>query len=160
LQSGGFLPANKKAMAELSQDDLALIEAARAAIAARYRPDWHVVGAALRLCSGEVVTGVHLDAHVRRIAVCAEAVALGRAVTEFGSSDIEAIVAVYHESDGGIAVVAPCGMCREMISDYAPDAAVIMPDGDGTCSRRPIASLIPGKYRRGAPCVVAHPRHG
>lgn len=73
-------------MAVLNADDAVLIEAARAAIAARYRPDWHVVGAALRLRSGEIVTGVHLEANVGRIAVCAEAVAIGRAVTEIGSS--------------------------------------------------------------------------
>jgi cytidine deaminase len=79
-------------------------------------------GAAASL--GEVVTGVHLDAHVGRIAVCAETVALGRAGTEFGSSDVEAIVAVYHGS-GGVDVVSPGGMCREMISDYAPGAFVI-----------------------------------
>jgi len=136
-------------MGKLSKDDVALIDAARAAIAERYRPDWHTVGAALRLRSGVVVTGVHLDANVGRIAVCAEAVALGRAVTEIGSSDIEAIVAVYHNSAGEIDVVSPCGMCREMISDYSPEAYVIVPGDDGKCSRRPILSLLPGKYRRG-----------
>lgn len=101
----------------MDEPERRLIEAARAAIAARYRPNWHVVGAALRLQSGEVFTGVHLDATVGRIAVCAEAVALGRAVTEVGSSEIEAIVAVNHHPGGEILVVPPCGMCREMISD-------------------------------------------
>lgn len=136
-------------MAALTVDDMALIEAARAAIAARYRPDWHVVGAALRLRGGEIVTGVHLEANVGRIAVCAEAVALGRAVTETGSSDIETIVAVYHNQDGSVVIVAPCGMCREMISDYAPDAEVIMPDMEGRAVKTTVLSLLPGKYRRG-----------
>lgn len=136
-------------MDALSEEDLALIEAAKAAIASRYRPDWHVVGAALRLRGGAVVTGVHLEANVGRIAVCAEAVALGRAVTEFGSSDIEAIAAVYHHRDGAIDLVAPCGMCREMISDYAPDAEVIMPGPDGKGERQAVSSLLPGKYWRG-----------
>jgi hypothetical protein len=62
---------------DLPADDLALIAAARDAITARYRPDWHVVGAALRTRAGRVFTGVHLEANVGRIAVCAEAVALG-----------------------------------------------------------------------------------
>ena len=135
-------------MAVLNADDTVLIEAARAAIAARYRPDWHVVGAALRLRSGEIVTGVHLEANVGRIAVCAEAVAIGRAVTEIGSSDIEVIVAVYHNRDGSMEIVAPCGMCREMISDYAPTAEVIVPDASGRATKAAIASLLPGKYRR------------
>jgi cytidine deaminase len=71
-------------------------------------------------------------------------------------------VAVYHDSGGRFEVVSPCGMRREMISNYAPDAAVIMPDGDGACSRRPIASLLPGKHRRSALLSPAgrkrHPR--
>lgn len=128
--------------------DAALIAAARAQIAARYRAEWHVVGAALRLRSGQVVTGVNLDANVGRVAVCAEAVALGRAVAEFGSSEIESIVAVYHGADGEMRVVAPCGMCREMISDYAPEALVLMPEASGVVARA-IGALLPGKYRRG-----------
>jgi cytidine deaminase len=132
----------------LTTADGDLIAAARAVIAARYRPDWHVVGAALRLRSGVVVTGVNVDADVGRIAVCAEAVALGRAVTEHGSSEIESIVAVYHTSYGRIEVVAPCGMCREMVADYAPEARVIMPDGGGGHAVWAIGDLLPGKFRR------------
>lgn len=93
----------------MSHNDDELIQAARNAIKTRFRPDWHVVGAAIRLRTGEVVTGVHLDANVGRVAVCAEAIALGRAVTEHGSSDIESVVAAYHSSNGQISVVAPCG---------------------------------------------------
>ena len=133
--------------------DQDLIDAAAAAIRARYRPGWHVVGAALRLRSGEVVTGVHLEAHVGRIAVCAEAVALGRAVTETGSSDIVAIAAVYHDEDGTVRVVSPCGMCREMVSDYAPAAIVAVP-GPGAPVWRPVAELIPDKARLDPPGTV------
>ena len=83
-----------------------------------------------------------------RVAVCAEAIALGRAVTEAGSSDIDTIVAVYHTEDGDVSVVAPCGMCREMISDYAPGASVIMPGDEDAPVKRPILDLLPGKYQR------------
>jgi cytidine deaminase len=124
-----------------------LLKAAADTITARYRPDWHVVGAALRLRTGEIVTGVHLDANVGRIAVCAEAIALGRAVTEHGSSDVETIVAVYCHSDGRICVVAPCGMCREMIADYAPDARVLI-RADEAIVERSIRELLPEKYSR------------
>jgi cytidine deaminase len=134
-------------MTNMSERNKDLVKAAADTITARYRPDWHVVGAALRLRTGEIVTGVHLDANVGRIAVCAEAIALGRAVTEHGSSDVETIVAVYHQSDGRINVVAPCGMCREMIADYAPDARVlIMADED--IVERSIRELLPAKYSR------------
>ncbi|MBT2516618.1 cytidine deaminase [Streptomyces sp. ISL-90] len=134
---------------DLSSEDEALIEAAKLAIASRFVPDWHEVGAALRLRDGTVVSGVHLEAYVGRIAVCAEAVALGRAVTEHGSADIDTIVAVFHHTDGRITVLPPCGMCRELISDYAPHASVLMHDDDGRRTKRPISELLPGKYGRG-----------
>ncbi|WP_306118401.1 MULTISPECIES: cytidine deaminase [unclassified Roseitalea] len=137
-------------MAYLNSDNAHLVQEAKDVLERRFRDGWHAVGAALRLRSGEVVTGVHLEADIGRIAVCAEAIALGRAVTEIGSSDIETIVAVYHSADGKIRIVAPCGMCREMICDYAPSAVVLMPDADDEESWTPvpISDLLPGKYQR------------
>ncbi len=137
-------------MAEtVAERDQQLIDEAMATLKKRYRKDWHVVGAAIRLADGTVVTGVHLEANVGRVAVCAEAIALGRAVTEFGSSAIETVVAVRHADDGEVSLVSPCGMCREMISDYAPEAVVLMP-ADGGFVRQKIGHLLPGKYSRWA----------
>ena len=68
----------------LSKKDQELIEAARAAIKDRYRDEWQEVGAALRTRDGRVVTGVNIDAYLGRMAVCAEAVAIGRLITEVG----------------------------------------------------------------------------
>ncbi len=133
-------------MVDLETSDADLVSAATACIAKRYRPNWHVVGAALRLQTGEVVTGVHLDATVGRIAVCAEAIALGRALTEYGSTDIDTIVAVYHTPQGVVKIVSPCGMCREMIADYAPAAQVLLADTDGKITRYKILDLLPAKY--------------
>ena len=119
----------------------ALIEAARAIIARRYRPNWHSVGSALRTRSGRVFAAVHLEANVGRIAVCAEAVALGMAAAE-GDTDVECIVAVSRDGQ----VVSPCGMCRELISDYSPDARVIVPGADGP-DVVTVGELLPNKYR-------------
>ena len=139
-------------MEAITPEDRALVEAAQQAITARYRPDWHVVGAALRTRAGRVFTGVHLEATVGRIAVCAEAVALGRAATEAGDTDVDTIVAVYHPAPGtadhAVRVVAPCGMCRELIADYAPGARVLVPGEGGEPVARSVAELIPGKYTR------------
>ena len=66
----------------LSDADRALVEAASEAIRQRYRYDWQEVGAALRTRSGKVFTGVSLDAYLGRMAICAEAVALGQAITD------------------------------------------------------------------------------
>jgi cytidine deaminase len=135
---------------ELDPEDHELIQTAVSAIKARYDPDWHVVGAALRLKSGEVVTGVHLEANVGRIAVCAEAVALGRAVSEYGSGEIETIVAVYHPGNGEPFVCSPCGMCRELIADYSPHARILMAEADGRVRTFQISEILPSKYRRSA----------
>jgi cytidine deaminase len=135
----------------LNRQDEQLIDAAREAITQRYRNDWQEVGAALRTRDGRIYTGVNLDAYLGRMAVCAEAVALGRAVTESGEMGIDTIVAVRHpepsETDRAIVVVSPCGSCRELIWDYDRDARVIVPSQNGPVIAA-IADLLPNKYSR------------
>jgi len=143
-----------KRPAKLSAADNELIVAATAAIKQRYRYDWQEVGAALRTRSGKIFAGVNLDAYLGRMAVCAEAVALGRAVVELGDAGIDTIVAVRHpapeETDQAIAVVSPCGACRELIYDYDRNARVIVPEG-ASPTVLPIGDLLPNKYSRGSP---------
>ena len=141
-----------KRQGKLAAADTELIAAASAAIKGRYRDDWQEVGAALRTRTGKIFTGVNLDAYLGRMAVCAEAVALGRAVVDLGDAGIDSIVAVRHPAPGEknqeIAVVSPCGACRELIFDYDPNARVIVPNGKSP-SVVPIARLLPNKYTRG-----------
>jgi cytidine deaminase len=138
---------------KLGKAERELVEAATDAIKGRYRDEWQEVGAALRTRSGKIFTGVNLDAYLGRMAVCAEAVALGRAVVEAGDTGIDTIVAVRHprpeDKDRAINVVSPCGACRELIFDYDPKARVIVPNGR-TATIVPIADLLPNKYSRGA----------
>jgi cytidine deaminase len=142
-----------KRRAKLGKADKELIAAATAAIKQRYRNDWQEVGAALRTRSGKVFTGINLDAYLGRMAVCAEAVALGRAFVDLGDAGIETIVAVRHpepdEKDQSIKVVSPCGACRELIFDYDRNARVIVPNGK-SAAVMPIADLLPNKYTRGS----------
>ena len=142
-----------ESIAALSSRDMELIEAASDAIRKRYRYDWQEVGAALRTRSGKVFAGVSLDAYLGRMAVCAEAVALGQAITNAGETGIETIVAVRHpppeETDRPITVVSPCGACRELIWDYDRNARVIVPGASGpeTVS---IGDLHPEQIQPGA----------
>jgi cytidine deaminase len=135
----------------LSASDMELVETARETIRKRFRHDWHVVGAALRTRSGRIFTGVNLDANLGRMAVCAEAVALGRAVTEAGETEIDTIVAVRHsdpdQAEQSIYVVSPCGSCRELIWDYSSKARVIVPSRNGPVVAA-IGELLPNKYSR------------
>jgi cytidine deaminase len=136
----------------LTEKDKELIAAATEAIKARYRNDWQEVGAAMRTRNGRLVTGINLDAYVGRGAVCAEAVAIGRALTENGDNGIETIVAVRHPKPGepgDTAVVSPCGTCRELIHDYDDQARVIVPNGSKGPTVVTIGELLPNKYRRG-----------
>lgn len=139
-------------MSALSGKDRELVKAAGEAIGRRYRNDWQEVGAALRTRDGRIVTGVNIDAYIGRIAVCAEAIAIGRSITESGDTGIDTIVAVRHpkpsEKDQSLKVVSPCGICRELICDYDPKARVIVPGGSEPVVTT-ITELLPNKYSRG-----------
>ena len=124
----------------LTQADFGLIVKATEIIQARYQLNHHHIGAALRTKDGQVFTGIHIEATVGRIALCAEAIAIGTALS-VAECEIDTIVAV--RMDGK--VVAPCGMCRELISDYGPQARVIVPGYDGPV-KMTIQELIPVKY--------------
>src|SRR3984885_8090992 len=134
----------------LSEADHALIAAAHDVLARHYRPFWHMVAAAIRSHDGRVWTGLHIGTTVGRLSVCAEAIAFGRALLE-GDGTIQTAVAVRHpkpeEENRELAVVAPCGACREMILDHAPDATVIIKDAD-ILIKLPIRTLLPLPYRR------------
>ena len=51
---------------------------------------------------------------------------------------------------GTIAVVSPCGICRELIHDYDAKARVIVPDSGRAPKVVSIGELLPNKYRRGS----------
>ncbi|HEY7575947.1 MAG TPA: cytidine deaminase [Acetobacteraceae bacterium] len=134
----------------LSASDHALIAAAHDVLAQHYKLFWHTVAAAIRGQDGRVWTGLHLGTTVGRLAVCAEAVALGRALLD-GCDGIDTIVAVRHpkpdEVDRELAVVPPCGGCRELFLDHCPDALVIVHGAQGL-AKVPIRALLPLPYRR------------
>jgi cytidine deaminase len=126
-------------MSPVDLSDEKLIEEARCIISKRFKENYHHVGAALRTKSGKIFSAVHLEAYVGRVAVCAEAIAIGMAAAK-GDTEIETIVAVDRQEQ----VVSPCGICRELISDYAPRCKVIIAEGESTT----INELLPRKYQR------------
>ena len=126
----------------LTIQDQDLIQIARDLIALRYREDHHHIASALRTVSGKIFTGVHVEAYVGRITICAEAVAIGAAATA-GDTQIDAIVAVNEMGT----INSTCGMCRELIFDYAPQARVII-HRHGEPVTVPAPDLLPDKYTR------------
>jgi cytidine deaminase len=109
-----------------------------------------MVSAAIRSRDGRIWTGIHLGATVGRMQVCAEAVALGRAILE-GDGTVACAVALRHpkshELSQDVAVVPPCGACREMFMDFDPDAEVVVPGQNGLM-RVPVRALLPLPYQR------------
>ncbi len=135
----------------LSDADRKLIEAASEAIRLRYRQDWQEVGAALRLRSGKVFTGVSLDAYLGRMAVCAEAVALGQAVTQ-GEAGIDTIVAVRHPAPDEKSRRHRRGVAMRRLPRIASGTTIAMHASScqGRAGRSPSASasFCPNKYSR------------
>ena len=134
----------------LDAADQELIAAAHEVLRRHYRPLWHTIGAAIRGRDGRIWTGLHLGATVGRLSICAEAIAYGRAVLE-GDGSVATVVAVRHpkpdEHDRDLAVVSPCGACREMLMDFDPDALVIVPGLTGLL-KLPVRAMLPLPYRR------------
>lgn len=136
--------------AVLAEADHELIAAANKVLESHYRPFWHMVAAAIRSDDGRIWTGLHIGTTVGRLSVCAEAVAFGRVLLD-GDGTIQTAVAVRHpkpeEENRELAVVAPCGACREMILDHAPEAMVIVRNVSALI-KLPIRTLLPFPYRR------------
>lgn len=128
-------------MLPLTPDDHALIAQARDAIRRNYDSvhENHTVGAAVRCADGSIFCGINVYAiH----GACAEQVALGTAIT-LGQRDFTTIVAVRGEN--GEEIIPPCGNCRQILSDYAPECAVII-DADGTLVKILARKLLPFAY--------------
>lgn len=97
-----------------------LIAAARAAATGAYAPysRFHV-GAALAFADGAVIAGANVENASYGLSLCAETVAVARALTEGRRGGLVA-VAVVGGHDGTIdAPVTPCGRCRQVLNEVA-----------------------------------------
>ncbi|WP_379161298.1 cytidine deaminase [Paenibacillus sp. sgz5001063] len=135
---------------EITSEDQNLIASAQEIITKRYEWERHHVGAALQTKTGEIFTAVHVEASLSRVTVCAEAMVIGKAISE-GYKEFDLIVAVRHPDPDNpereIKVVSPCGMCRELIADYGKDCKVIVPV-EGRVIKVNAAELLPMRYSR------------
>jgi len=130
------------AFQEIDKVDRELIAAARETLRRCYRAERHSVAAAVRCASGKIYTGVNIE--TCGYGPCAEPVAIGAAITA-GEREIAAIVAVC-KSGPKYPVLSPCGNCRQLLLDYAPDAMVILPI-DGATRKTRARNLLPAAYR-------------
>jgi cytidine deaminase len=136
--------------AEMPAADIRLLEIAQELLGRVWVHGRHEVATALRATDGRIYTGVHLEGSCRRSSICAEGVALGtaRAGLDPGSSlTVEAVVSVQIKPADQYRIIAPCGVCRELISDYSPDAVVWITGDTGVVAFRAL-DLLPSKSRR------------
>jgi cytidine deaminase len=89
------------------------------------------VGAALLTKSGEIIGGANVESASYGLTCCAERVALFKALTD-GKKHFVAVAVVARCAGGPM----PCGACRQLLAEYAPDARVFVAD-----------SRAPGKIR-------------
>ena len=101
------------------------------------------VGAALLTKSGEIISGANVESASYGLTCCAERVALFKALTG-GKLDFIA-VAVVARCDGG---PMPCGACRQLLAEYAPDAKVFVADSDDLKKIREftVKKLLPSAF--------------
>ena len=81
------------------------------------------VGAALLTGKGKVISGANVESASYGLTCCAERIALFNALTS-GEKDFAAIAIVARVDGGGM----PCGACRQLLSEYAPKAIVLVCD--------------------------------
>ena len=128
---------------ELSGQDHELIEHAKQIADDLHVVDLHEVASALRTTSGDIFGGIHIEARVGFADVCGEVAALCNMVSG-GQRELDTIVAVYGDGRGNHWLLAPCGRCRELISDFNRDAMVIVGSLD-TPQKVSVSELLPMK---------------
>ena len=101
----------------------------------------YAVGAALLTESGRVYDGVNVENAAYPVTVCAERVAIFKAVSK-GERDFLALAVVTR--NGGM----PCGACRQVMAEFSPDMVVIVADENGQIvAENDVNELLPGAFR-------------
>jgi cytidine deaminase len=129
-------------MSNLSDEEQRLlIELASEARRRAYAPySNYQVGAALRTKSGRVFTGCNVENAAYPTGMCAERVAVFKAVSE-GEREFEVLAVV--TSNGG----SPCGGCRQVLAEFGIDTLVLIADVHGhLVQETTVAGLLPGAF--------------
>jgi cytidine deaminase len=127
----------------ITDDELhSLIKLANAARPRAYAPySNYLVGAALRTKSGRIYTGVNIENAAYPTGICAERVAVFKAVSE-GELEFEVIAVV--TDNGG----SPCGSCRQVLAEFGLDTLVLIADGSGKMLQSvTVGELLPEAFQ-------------
>jgi cytidine deaminase len=107
------------------QEKQSLVDLASAARQRAYVPySNYAVGSSLRTKTGRIFTGVNVENAAYPQTMCAERIAIFKAVSE-GEREFEVITVV--TDNGG----SPCGGCRQVMAEFGLDTVVLLADGNG-----------------------------
>jgi cytidine deaminase len=117
-----------------------LIDLGKKARSQAYAPySRFLVGAALRTTSGRVYTGCNVENASYGLSICAERVAVFKAVSE-GEREFEALAVV---SDN---MATPCGACRQVLAEFGLHTQVIVADMEGGRQVFTLGDLLPAAF--------------
>ncbi|MBR6312119.1 MAG: cytidine deaminase [Oscillospiraceae bacterium] len=123
--------------------DRELINAAFAASENAWAPySGFKVGAALLCSDGTVYTGCNIENSSLGVTICAERVALSKAVSD-GRRKGFVMLAVAADSES---YCMPCGLCRQFISEFSSDIEILSARGDGRYTSYRLSQLLPHPF--------------
>ena len=121
-----------------------LVIAARVARDNAYAPFSNFrVGAAVRAKSGRIFSGCNVENGTYGLALCAERVAIFKAISE-GERGFDAIAVVADTET----LTPPCGACRQVLWELCGDAEVVLANLEGKTERYRMSSLLPNPFDR------------
>ena len=100
------------------------------------------VGAALQCADGTLFTGCNVENAAFGSSLCAERTALVKAVSEGHRDDFTALAIAGSGSD----YCWPCGACRQMLCEFAPDLVILAARVDGSFVKRTLRELLPESF--------------
>ena len=119
-----------------------LVKLAIAAATNAYAPYSHFkVGAALLTTGGKVFTGCNVENASYGLTICAERVALCKAVSS-GERAFAALAVTADTND----YCSPCGACRQVLAEFCSDAKVYMANRQGAYRETTVAKLLPAAF--------------
>ena len=133
-------------------DKDALIAAARAAAAKAYAPySGYHVGAALGFADGSVVTGANVENASYGLTLCAETVAVGKALSDEWRGNLEMVAVIGGKAGqvGSGEPVTPCGRCRQILNEVAGlggSDPLVLCVGENTVLEMRLSELLPRAF--------------
>ena len=100
-----------------------------------------LVGAALRTAEGKIYTGCNIESASYGLTVCAERVAIWKALSDCERDFTDLVVVVDTEQ-----LTPPCGTCRQIIWEYCKEAKITLANLRGQRQEVHIADLLPRAF--------------